>query len=632
MKSENVRTIAIIGSGPRGLSVLERLCARLMKAPLRAQAIEIHLIDSHAVGTGRIWRTNQSQWLTMNTVADEVSAFSGPADDGPPRPGAGPSLAQWWSQTRDDYPGPNSYASRAVYGLYMQFVLSTIEEHIAGLATLKKVNKTVIDIARIANRFEIAFADGMGLCADKVVLVTGHSKPAPSGPEQAFAAKTPGLSYMAGDSVADLPLDAIEAGSSVGVIGLGLSFYDVMASLTLERGGRFTEGADGRLVYHRSGREPIIHASSRSGMPLPARGWNQKDANFRYSPLIFTADYVKQERQRGPIDFRLQILPRLLAEVNLVYFQSLIKAFKGAPDAVEFRSTVAASGCSGVADIQQLAQQFGIVGAQPIDLDRLAHPFEGQLFANASEFRATLLRQIDIDLAEAELGNVDSPVKAALDVIRDTRSIVRSAVDYGGLTPESHRGVFLDWYVPRSSFLAAGPPRIRLKQTRALIECGVLNIIGPSLTITCSSASRCFQLSSPAVANSTIQATTLVDARIPVTDIRVDQSPLMKSLQRRGMLTSFVNDSGEPPFDTGGVRVTGTPFYPIGREDTVLRDMYVLGIPTEHTRWFMQAGSSRPGFWTDFVWDADAIACDCLHLSEVSHQDSELVADATQAN
>jgi hypothetical protein len=160
----------------------------------------------------------------------------------------------------------------------------------------------------------------------------------------------------------------------------------------------------------------------------------------------------------------------------------------------------------------------------------------------------------------------------------------------------------------------------------------VLNIVGPSLTITCSNESRCFQLSSPAVANSTILTTTLVDARIPVTDIRVDQSPLMKSMLRRGVLTSFVNNSEQPPFDTGGVRVTGTPFNPIGCDDTVLRDMYVLGIPTEHTRWFMQAGSSRPGFWTDFVTDADSIACGCLSASEVSGQDSELVTDTIQAN
>jgi methylaspartate mutase epsilon subunit len=37
-----------------------------------------------------------------------------------------------------------------------------------------------------------------------------------------------------------------------------------------------------------------------------------------------------------------------------------------------------------------------------------------------------------------------------------------------------------------------------------------------------------------------------------------------------------------------------------------------LGIPSEGQRWFMQVGSARPGPWTDFTGDADAIARDAL--------------------
>lgn len=40
--------------------------------------------------------------------------------------------------------------------------------------------------------------------------------------------------------------------------------------------------------------------------------------------------------------------------------------------------------------------------------------------------------------------------------------------------------------------------------------------------------------------------------------------------------------------------------------------VYVLGIPSEGQRWFMQVGSARPGPWTDFTRDADAIARDAL--------------------
>ena len=62
--SEPVR-IAVVGSGPRGLSVLERLAARAAQAP-DAPAARSGLIDDVEVGCGRVWRTDQS-----DVAADE---------------------------------------------------------------------------------------------------------------------------------------------------------------------------------------------------------------------------------------------------------------------------------------------------------------------------------------------------------------------------------------------------------------------------------------------------------------------------------------------------------------------------------------------------------------------------------
>jgi hypothetical protein len=49
----------------------------------------------------------------------------------------------------------------------------------------------------------------------------------------------------------------------------------------------------------------------------------------------------------------------------------------------------------------------------------------------------------------------------------------------------------------------------------------------------------------------------------------------------------------------------------------------VLGIPTEHTRWFTQVGSGRPQVWTGFTADADAIAADLLAGPRIA-QDTDL--------
>ncbi|NGZ99813.1 hypothetical protein G5V59_04400 [Nocardioides sp. W3-2-3] len=77
------------------------------------------------------------------------------------------------------------------------------------------------------------------------------------------------------------------------------------------------------------------------------------------------------------------------------------------------------------------------------------------------------------------------------------------------------------------------------------------------------------------------------------------------------MLTSWVNRSGGD-YVTGSVAVTGSPFHPVDAAGEAVRSLYVLGIPTEGCRWFMQVGSGRPGPWGSFTRDADAIAGDML--------------------
>ncbi|MDX2590844.1 MULTISPECIES: FAD/NAD(P)-binding protein [Streptomyces] len=605
--------VAIIGSGPRGVSVLERMAARLAEGPVH-EVVEIHLIDSHRVGTGRIWRTDQPRWFLMNTVADEVSAFSGPPDGGPARPGAGPSLAQWWSSVDPEYPGPNSYAPRALHGRYMRFLLDAIEKNLPERVRLIPVHATVDALERTGDGYRLTLRDGSGLTVDRVVLTTGHTTPELTGNQRrlaAHAARHPGLRHIAGDSAADMPLDEIPAGSAVGVLGLGLSFYDVMAALTEGRGGHYDEDG-GRLVYRPTGSEPVIVAGSRSGMPLPGRGRNQKHHDHRHRHVLFTTQRVLARGRHGALSFADDALPWLLAEVELVYYATTLTA-RGEPGkAAAFEAEVVAAAESGVPDVPAVAAGYGLGDVPRIDLDAQARPFAGRHFAGPEEFTRALTEALAEDLAHADAGNVDDPLKAALDVIRDSRAVIRSLVDFAGLTPVSHREEFLGWYVPRSSFLAAGPPRRRLRQADALLRCGVLRVVGPDTRLRPHPSGR-FSVHSPYVSGSEILVDTVIDARVPTPDMRLDPHPLTRSLREQGIWTSYVNHGTDGDrFDTGGVAVTGAPFHPVDRAGRPDRGLYVLGIPTEHTRWFMQGGSSRPGFWTDFVQNADAVAADIV--------------------
>lgn len=620
--------IAVIGSGPRGLMVTERLAARLATDPVPG-TVELLLIDAVEVGAGRIYRTDQPEWFLMNTVAGQISAFSGVPDAGPSRAGAGPSLLEWWSSVDPDCPGPDGYAPRAVYGRYMRFVLDAVEAGLPENARLRRTNARVDNLLRTRDGYRLTLSDGTHLEVDRVVLTTGHSVPEPTGEHKTFsefAAARPHLRYIAGDSPADMPLEAIPAGSTVGVIGLGLSFYDIMAALTEGRGGRFDETGDGRLRYRPSGDEPMLVAGSRSGVPVLARGHNQKPPTYSYRPLLFLPERVRRGRS-APLDFRSDILPWLLAEIDLVYYGTALRRRYGVETAAKFAEDVADRASDGVPDVAAIARRFGEVGLLRIDLDALARPFAGRSFASLPAFERELVRLLLRDLEHAAEGNVDSPLKAALDVMRDTRWVIRQLVDFSGLHPLSHRTDFLGWYVPRANFLAAGPPAVRLRQVLALLECGLLRIAGPETAFTCDPGSDRFLISSPRVKGSRFTAETLIDARIPNPDLRLDTNPLARSLREQGIWTSYVNGQGDGAFDTGGVAVTTSPYHPVDRDGRADDGLYVLGIPTEHTRWFMQVGSSRPGMWSDFVHDADDIAAHALSFAALaSGRPSETIA------
>lgn len=70
----NTYHVAIVGVGPRGLNILERI-----KAIFECQSIEVelvvHLINPKEPGQG-VHITNQTEDLLINTIAGQVTMFS----------------------------------------------------------------------------------------------------------------------------------------------------------------------------------------------------------------------------------------------------------------------------------------------------------------------------------------------------------------------------------------------------------------------------------------------------------------------------------------------------------------------------------------------------------------------------
>lgn len=605
-----MKTITLIGTGPRGMSVLERIMARLNQdAP--EEKIKLIVVDERHLGQGRIWDSLQSKNYLMNTLSTEISAFSGLGDVSAAKPGAGPSFAQWWKSVHDDFDFYQGYAPRRYYGEYLNFVWKTILDHTPEQVELVTKVASITDLLPETGGYRVINTEGGSWLTDAVIIATGHSVnhyPAEFQILENLPQRVAGLKFFRGDAANEMELDAIEPGEPTGVVGLGLSFFDVVSELTEGREGRFTLDAKNNYIYHRSGREPQLYCGSRGGLPILARGLNQKPANFKYQSVIFTQEVVKalRKEKNSNVNFETDIWPLLEAEVNFSWMRQMIANLQGELEAEKFTALVQQHHIKNSPTLAYFASEILATDVSPLSLKQLAQPFKRKTFQDEAHWMSSLLSLLRADTLEAEQGNVSSPLKGALDVLRNIRDNIRVVVDFGGLTPDSHRK-FIEEYMPVFTLLSAGPPLFRLKQLDALIVSGVVSIVPPGMRL--SAQETHYQINADSIEGYSRKVTSIIDARIPVANLQQDKNPLIANLYKSGIFTPFINyGHGDDKFETGGVNITDTPFHPIDSQGKVHTGLFVLGIPTEHTRWFMQSGSSRPSHWIDFMIDADAIA------------------------
>ena len=231
-------SIVIVGGGPRGTGVLERIAA---SAPEFRDdlpgGLEVHLVDPFPAGAGRVWREDQSALLWMNSMAADVTMFTDDTVvcDGPIVPG--PSLYEWAVAVRDgelegetvpDGPvgdelrglGPATFATRRLQSHYLDFTLRRV------LATLPDDVRVQVHRTRAVSLCDpgpgsdvqcVRLEDGAELDADVLVLASGHLDATPTAAEADLAqfAGDHGLLYFPPEQTTDSELDAIPAGETV---------------------------------------------------------------------------------------------------------------------------------------------------------------------------------------------------------------------------------------------------------------------------------------------------------------------------------------------------------------------------------------------------------------------------------
>ncbi|MGW7535871.1 FAD/NAD(P)-binding protein [Amycolatopsis sp. NPDC054798] len=535
--------LAIIGGGPRALSILERLVEHRKRLPNHT-SLDVVVIDPGNLGEGS-HPTDQPSHLLINTLASQVTMrppLSSVGDD------STPSVLDWAAEQRyrrhvggtrtpdGDEEQPlteRSHLSRVLLGEYLAAFGREVVSALPLNIRVEHVRARAIDVRFEDEVYAIALDNGQTVVAHYSVLAMGHGHRAQTEEDRRLAdfaqdkkAANPRLAYFASPYPIS-KLDAITSDARVAIQGLGLTAHDVVSALTLGRGGEYrTE--QGKLVYNASGREPRVWLCSRQALPFAARGINQKGRTGRHVCQFFTPQAVAQIRARAAalgdarIDFRTDLLPLIMTEMAYAYRTA------------ESGEHVDTAGFTPTPEEIRLIRQ-------------ILWPLEHESFSSPAEFRRWFLAAMENDLGEAYRGNCTSGVKAATDVLRDAREAFRAAVEFGGLTPDSHR-YFVEQFDATVNRVSFGPPLRRNEEWLALFEAGILEVAGGAASrVETPDDEHNYRISldfpgGPAA----VDVDVVVSARLDKYSPRTDSSHLSANLARRGLVRPFMNGDYHP--------------------------------------------------------------------------------------
>lgn len=611
--------MAVLGAGPRGSSVVERLIAN--HGVLGAGSVEVHLVDPAPAGGGRIWRHDQPAHLLMNTLCADATHWTDDtvACEGPIVPG--PTLYDWcrmltegtatWDDpvvvTEASVAQPHSHPSRRLLGAYLRWC------HLSDLARLPDA-MTVVTHAATATacvpdadgRFAVSLSTGEVVLADAVVVATGHADTAPTRAEavRLDRAASSGAWYGRPSNPTDQDLSGLRPGRPVIVRGLGMNFFDYVSLLTVGRGGRFVDD-DGHLTYHASGDEPILHVGSGRGTPYRAKGVFGQMTPF-FAPHHLTGEVVDALAERGSVDFMADLWPLIAADTARVYYRVLHEQhperLAGPLDELE---AVIDTCRLDDPDVRALIDGFIPDAADRMDLQRWDRPLHGFAFDDPQQCREWWLDDLRDDLAEARLG-LASPRKCASVALGQGRGSLRRLVRYGGIRGTSYDRDVDRWYRGFAGSLASGPPAVRIAELIALTEAGLVVPIGPGLQVIDSADG--FEASSPQVTDSRIETAALLEAHLPPAALEHTADPLLAHLRDSGRARAWtIPDPVESYFRTGAVEVGPPPYQVVDADGREQADLFGFGVPLEGLHFGTQLGPlARTN--SQFLRDADAIA------------------------
>ena len=609
----------IVGGGPRGVATVLRTATRA--AATGTGPVRLAVIDALAVGPGATWLIDQPAQYLNNTQADATTVhpddstrMSGPAAPGPDlvdwarsiRAQGGHPAGDWVLEEAAALTGA-SFPTRRLQGVYFR---DQLDAAIAtGHVEVTEIVGLAVDLAREGEETAVVLEDGQRLAAPTVVLAQGMVQ-AERGPEISalvdFADRF-ALRYAEPGMPAERTYTGLPAGQTVLVRGLGANFFDVIGQLAEEWGGELlpVDGDDrGRLRYVPSGREPHLVVGSRRGVPYRSKPEGGRPVR-PFTPRWADEEWFAQLADRRDVDFAAEVWPVLAREFARVYLEALSEY---APQAVA-GDWLAGLDLAGTQDEVDAVLEAAIGDPHwAWTIEELSRPTTGEPVSSAEWNR--LVRRLILD----ELGSMSDPwhhpraaVNGAMGALRRHVGRLTGAGAFAG---DSLVRDVLGWFDGHSLALASGPPADRVRLVLALLEAGVIELIGPEMVVEADETAGLFRAASP-LTGRVATSSVLLETRMSKGKIPQTSDPLLRSLLETGRARLHAVD-GVPTHSMEATRAALDEDVHAGHnlvaaDGTVDHSVVVLGIPAASTQPGSAIGAT-PGVPSPLLAGADIAA------------------------
>lgn len=613
-------SLAIVGAGPRGTSVVERFADLSLKLAPKGSKLNIVVLDPYRPGSGHVWNPRQSENFWMNTPASFPTVAPERVTDEP-----GLSFRQFVALRGDgrqlteehakaiEHIGAGTYPSRAMYGEYLEHVFdrscAVLKEHES--FTIQHVPAEVLAVRPQGNGYQLEYkasapgAEAQHLSVDAVVLALGHQSAElnPWQKQLQEAATNSGATYLPPNIPADLDFSKFADGQPALIRGLGLNFFDCMAELTLGRGGIFREVSNEpghQFEYVASGREPELIVASRRGTPY----WGKPVVEqfipeeialrfFDVQDLIGHLAELRATNSNATLEFSRHIWPKLHRDVLFAYYRQCARS-AGAPEgfsAEEFidqlESILLAEHREGsqvwLSELRKFISQFPEI--QWLDVPKLARPFEELGFASNEDYQQAVQDYL-ISNARHSTGGLEDPLSCAIMTMNAGRMLVKELIVAGVIDEQSRIEEIQAHFEPLVEGLASGPPLERIEQLLALSRAGIVTFIGPEPEFAFDEVSGQFTASSPWVDAEVHTAKTMCEAMMPSNRVLQNDTTLIKQLLKDhvGRAHTWRNSEGES-LPGSGFDVVGEPYRLVNSEGLAHRGIFVMGLQLSSAQW-----------------------------------------------